>query len=27
NMSFVEVLSEKINEKYVSNLEIQKRRG
>ncbi|ACQ53923.1 CBO2463/CBO2479 domain-containing protein [Clostridium botulinum] len=27
NMSFVEVLSDKINEKYVSNLEIQKRRG
>ncbi|AJE12808.1 CBO2463/CBO2479 domain-containing protein [Clostridium botulinum] len=26
NMSFVEVLSDKINEKYVSNLEIQKRR-
>ncbi|MCS4464628.1 hypothetical protein JTT01_13205 [Clostridium botulinum] len=24
NMSFVEVLSDKINEKYVSNLEIQK---
>ncbi|WP_061310706.1 CBO2463/CBO2479 domain-containing protein [Clostridium botulinum] len=27
NMSFVEVLSDKINEKYVSNLQIQKRRG
>ncbi len=27
NMSFVEVLSDEINEKYVSNLEIQKRRG
>ncbi|WP_251860322.1 CBO2463/CBO2479 domain-containing protein [Clostridium sp. Marseille-Q2269] len=27
NMSFVEVLSDKINEKYVSNLEIQQRRG
>ncbi|EJP6470770.1 hypothetical protein FDG09_14790 [Clostridium sporogenes] len=27
NMSFVEVLSDKINGKYVSNLEIQKRRG
>ncbi|OSB09970.1 CBO2463/CBO2479 domain-containing protein [Clostridium botulinum] len=27
NMSFVEVLSDKINEKYVSNLEIQKRCG
>ncbi|MBO0545705.1 hypothetical protein EXQ36_16490 [Clostridium botulinum] len=25
NMSFVEVLSDKINEKYVSNLEIQKK--
>ncbi|EJO5347910.1 hypothetical protein NRP93_002004 [Clostridium botulinum] len=27
NMSFVEVLSNKINEKYVSNLEVQKKRG
>ncbi|EJO5348217.1 hypothetical protein NRP93_002333 [Clostridium botulinum] len=27
NMSFIEVLSDEINEKYVSNLEIQKRRG
>ena len=27
NMSFVEVLSDEINQKYVSNLEIQKRRG
>ncbi|EPY2273460.1 CBO2463/CBO2479 domain-containing protein [Clostridium sporogenes] len=27
NMSFAEVLSDEINEKYVSNLEIQKRRG
>ncbi|APH15106.1 hypothetical protein HYI18_12050 [Clostridium botulinum] len=27
NMSFVEVLSDEVNEKYVSNLEIQKRRG
>ncbi len=27
NMSFVEVLSDEINEKYVSNLEIQQRRG
>ncbi|EPS51365.1 hypothetical protein JTT01_18630 [Clostridium botulinum] len=27
NMSFVEVLSDKINEKYVSNLEIQKDEG
>ncbi|EPY2276814.1 CBO2463/CBO2479 domain-containing protein [Clostridium sporogenes] len=27
NMSFLEVLSEEINQKYVSNLEIQKRRG
>ncbi|KEI92780.1 CBO2463/CBO2479 domain-containing protein [Clostridium botulinum] len=27
NMSFVEVLSDEINEKYVSNLEIQKRHG
>ncbi|OPD36058.1 hypothetical protein AL714_15235 [Clostridium botulinum] len=27
NMSFVEVLSDEINGKYVSNLEIQKRRG
>jgi hypothetical protein len=27
NMSFPEVLSDKINEKYVSNIEIQKRKG
>ncbi|NEZ46044.1 hypothetical protein FDF74_02315 [Clostridium niameyense] len=27
NMSFVEVLSDEINEKYVSNLEVQRRRG
>lgn len=27
NMSFIEVLSDEINEKYVSNLEIQQRRG
>jgi hypothetical protein len=26
-MGFVEVVSDEINEKYVSNLEIQKRRG
>jgi hypothetical protein len=27
NMSFPEVLSDEINEKYVSNIEIQKRKG